>query len=201
MKEKGYNPPEPIEPTYEIEGDETQGYTLSCLLYERKTKNSSLKLSDYKVYKKPKLAHLFNIPFTEKQYNANFVMECCLYNPENKVFDNDPCLLFYQPALPKDALKNWSNYFALKLKGDKSLWIYNGIGCVHSDVNYSGVLVNKTKKILFSAYRHDYQVDEVDDDWYMVDGGREYGRHSLNGDIINFKIEEGKLVYVPKERH
>jgi hypothetical protein len=101
-------------------------------------------------------------------------------------FANLPVSIFYQ----QEAHPRGSNWFGLYFNHLDKLMITDGKSAV--DNIWVGVLNEKTNEILYSAYRHDYQVYGD----LMADGGAEYTKSSVHPHI-NFKIVKDTLEVVP----
>lgn len=126
----------------------------------------------------------------EEKYNAKFLGEFCCKNSQGWV--NGPSQIYYTPERHPEG----SNYFALWFKGD-DLVISNGISAVENPdgtpVIYQGVLDEKSKEILYSAFRHDYQTY-----WKMMcDGGRDYLKSSTHPSV-SFVIEKDSIKVLDK---
>ncbi len=127
----------------------------------------------------------------EELYKAKYIGEVSLPASGGQGWANTPVMLFYtEKAHPEG-----SNWFGLYHDPfDETLMITNGIGAVfdknQKPVIYTG-LVNETKReIYYSAFRHDYQSFE---DEYMIDGGRDYTKHSLKGRLVEFYIDKDRF--------
>jgi len=139
----------------------------------------------------------FKISEVEKKYSAVYLGEFCLKSP-SEGWMNQAYSLFYTPK----AHPQGSNYFALYYMwdlvsletGKPKLYITNGISAVVDPetgdrVIYTGVDCGDDE-ILYSAYRHDYQTYKD----FMIDGGRDYTKRSMNGNLVSFKIVDDQIV-------
>lgn len=158
-------------------------------------------LTPYRLVRRNKIAGVnFEISKVEELRKATFVGEVCLMGT-NKEWANTPVALFYtETAHPQG-----SNYFGLFFKTvflgdsfDSTLMITDGISAVvdkeGNPVVYTGILNKEWGEVYYSAYRHDCQ--SFGD--FMIDGGRDYTRHSLNGELVQFIIEKNKFKLLDK---
>lgn len=121
----------------------------------------------------------------EKQYNAKYVGEFTL-KYEYGGWANLPVAVFYQEEIPKQYKKVGSHYFGIYNR-DGALYIVNAEKAANH--TWIGVLDPVTKEILYSAYRHDYQVHEG----LMADGGPDYTRTSSSR-LVDLTIVKDKIV-------
>lgn len=142
----------------------------------------------------------FNIAVAEEKYKATYVGEFCLKSSSGE-WINQPFSIFYNPIKHPEG----SNYFALYYKLEtiydvdavdiiSTPYITNGISAVidedsNEPVVYTGVV--EDSKVLYSAYRHDFQTYKD----LMMDGGRDYSRYSCDT-TIQFTIVDGEVVLV-----
>ena len=107
----------------------------------------------------------------EEKYNAKYIGEFC-YKNGSQGWMNQPMGLFYT----KKSHPEGSNYLGVLVTCD-GLLLVDGIYAVEHE--WDGVLNDKTNEIIYSAFRHDYQV--LGD--LMADGGPEYVRSSCHTPI------------------
>ena len=142
---------------------------------------------------------------TEKQIKTiesakkmKYVLESCIKDPKGG-WINQPMAIFYQ----KKPHPRGSNYAALFAETDKdthgvNLFIADGISAVEN-VIYTGL--EAEGEVVYSRFRHDYRAGK---NGAFVDGGRDYFRYG--GDrmddynVVHFKVVDGKIVFVEKEK-
>lgn len=140
-----------------------------------------LKIDDkYTLIHYDKLSEVLDYSRIEKKFNAKYIGEFSL---KNKDFWSDyPVAIFYTEKKHPEG----SNYFGILflnhfLPEEKpSVFITNGISA--AEATWTGVM-NEKGEILYSGYRHDYQVYGD----LMIDGGQDYVRSSLHT-LVEFKI-------------
>ena len=136
---------------------------------------------------------LKNPSVVEKKYKAKYLGDFCVKNKIGWV--NQLVSVFYT----KEAHPEGSNYFGIYLDNSTPM-ITNAITAVTNKdgtpVIYTGVLLTDKVRVLYSAYRHDYQsVDGV-----FVDGGRDYLRtNKASADWVNFIINKDEIKFLDKE--
>jgi hypothetical protein len=133
----------------------------------------------------------FKIEEVEKIYKVKYVGEFSVKNTSGD-FVNLPVSIFFGEKHP-----DGSNYMAMYVCPLRdSVYIADGLSAVEdaegNPVVFSGVLLEDTDEILYSAYRHDYQSK----DGVMVDGGRDYFRAYLKCPIKKFFIKDGMFFLV-----
>lgn len=125
-------------------------------------------------------ANIFDISKVEEKFNAKYVGEFTLKTKDG-YWANKPVSIFYtEKKHPKG-----SNYFGIFMNGI-TLVIANGISAAENI--WLGVVDPETNEILYSAYRHDYQVHNK----LITDGGADYLRSSTHP-VVQFKIENGTI--------
>lgn len=122
----------------------------------------------------------------EEKYNAKYIGEFCYHNG-TQGWLNQPMALFYtEKAHPEG-----SNYIGVMLAPpvtgrNSTLIIVDGISAAENE--WYGVLSKVTNEIIYSAFRHDYQVlGEL-----VADGGPEY-LHSSGHPFVTLTIIKDKL--------
>ena len=104
----------------------------------------------------------------EEKYNAKYIGEFS-YKNGNQGWMNQPMALFYTENPHPDG----SNYLGIFVV-DGHIVLVDGISAAEHE--WVGVLNDKTNEIIYSAFRHDYQV--LGD--LMADGGADYARSSCH---------------------
>ena len=130
----------------------------------------------------------------EEQYNAKYVGEFC-YRNGKQGWMNQPMALFYTEKPHPEG----SNYLGVLLTETpltdvSSLVVVDGISAVEH--TWAGILNEERNEIIYSAFRHDYQI--LGD--LMADGGAEYTRSSCHTpvklQIIKDKISVKKACHL-----
>jgi hypothetical protein len=133
--------------------------------------------------------HYKNSMLTEEQlkkvqehYNAKFIFESCLKSISSG-WCNFPAAIFYtEKAHPEG-----SNYLAFYYNVDGYPMVANGISATEP---FDGL--DTGDGIIYSRYRHDF----VTHNDCMIDGGRDYTKHSLNGKIVKLGVDKDQLVVI-----
>ena len=113
---------------------------------------------------------------------AKYVGELCPTS-KNKSPVNQSMAVFWQPQ----AHPRGSNYFGLYYDYVLGCTMITD-GLPSTQNNITGVYVPERNAIVYSAYRHDYQVyGDV-----FIDGGRDYTRTQLGARIAELRIVEGE---------
>ena len=109
----------------------------------------------------------------EEKYNAKYVGEFC-YKNGSQGWMNQPMALFYTESPHPDG----SNYLGVLITSiGNTVVLVDGISATEHE--WDGVLNDKTNEVIYSAFRHDYQV--LGD--LMSDGGPEYHRSSCHTQV------------------
>lgn len=116
----------------------------------------------------------------ENMYNAKYVFETCI-KTKNGDWSNRPVAIFYT-AVPHP---EGSNYFGLYRTDFGDIMITDGISAIEP---FDALQVGDD--IIYSRYRHDYRVFNG----AMVDGGRDYFKHNMNGTPVKLRVNKDKLV-------
>jgi len=119
----------------------------------------------------------------EEMKNCKYVFESCIRSRDGG-WCNFPAAIFWC----EDAHPEGSNYFALYVDTSSGLMITNGISATEEPFDALQV----GDDVIYSRYRHDYR----EHDGAMVDGGRDYFRHSLNGIPVKLQVLKDKLEVV-----
>lgn len=132
-----------------------------------------------------------NIKEVEREYQAEYIGEFSVKGADGD-FVNGPISVFY--SIKKHS--HGSNYFGMYFSGDR-IMITNAISAIENE--WIGILDEKTKTILYSAYRHDMQTHTPEGgDYMMIDGGSGgYIRTSL-GPTVKFTVDENGVKVIPK---
>ena len=117
----------------------------------------------------------FDIKKFEERYKCKYVGEFTLKNRNG--WANKPVSVFWQEEIPAAYKDVGSHYIGLYYDEDGRPMITDARTAVAHDWN--GVLDPVLGTILYSAYRHDYQVY----DRLMADGGPEYLRSSAHPSV------------------
>ena len=119
----------------------------------------------------------------EEMYNAKYVFESCLKTKDGG-WSNFPVAIFYtEKAHPQG-----SNYMGLHVDSYNRLLVTNGISATEP---FDGLQIGDD--IIYSRYRHDYR----EYNGAMVDGGRDYFKHSADrGVAVKLKVNKDKLEVV-----
>lgn len=118
----------------------------------------------------------------ENMYNAKYVFESCLKTKDGG-WCNLPVAIFYtEKAHPEG-----SNYFGLYRTDTGELMITNGISATEP---FDGLRIGDD--VIYSRYRHDYR----EYNGGMVDGGRDYFRHSKAGEPVTIRVNKDRLEVV-----
>jgi len=119
----------------------------------------------------------------EEMYKAKYVFESCLKQTSGN-WSNFPCAIFYTETPHPEG----SNYFGLYRTDYGDIMITNGISATEEPFDALQV----GDDVIYSRYRHDYR----EHNGAMVDGGRDYFRHSLNGIPVKLQVLKDKLELV-----
>lgn len=107
----------------------------------------------------------------EEEYNAKYIGEFC-YKNGKQGWMNQPMALFYT----ENPHPEGSNYLGVMTtvmpSGKETILLTDGVSAAENE--WYGVLNEETNEVIYSAFRHDYQVLDV----LMTDGGPEYLRSS-----------------------
>lgn len=114
----------------------------------------------------------------EKMYNAKYVFETCIKTRFG--WSDIPVCIFYT----EEAHPEGSNYFGLYRTDFGDIMITNGISATEP---FDALLVGED--IIYSRYRHDYR----EHNGAMVDGGRDYFKHNLQGTPVKLKVVKDHL--------
>lgn len=115
----------------------------------------------------------------ENMYNAKYVFESCLKSKDGG-WCNMPVAIFYtEKAHPRG-----SNYFGLYCTDTGECMITNGISATEP---FDALQIGDD--VIYSRYRHDYRTLGEG----MVDGGRDYFKHSLHGTPVKLCVNKDKL--------
>ena len=129
----------------------------------------------------------------EEKYNAKYIGEFS-YKNGSQGWLNQPMALFYTEK-PHPA---GSNYLGVMITSTPTEYtttvIVNGVSAVEHV--WDGVLNEETNEVIYSAFRHDYQV--LGD--LMADGGAEYTRSSLHTSVKLKIVKGGIEVIVPEKK-
>lgn len=125
----------------------------------------------------------FKMEEVEKIKNAKYMGEFTVKNPSGS-WANIPVSVFYQ----EKAHPEGSNYFGLFFEPLRGHLMITDAKSV-AEHKWIGVLNEKTKEILYSAYRHDFQTYEE----MMIDGGPEYTKSYPNAKLVEFYLEKDKI--------
>lgn len=136
----------------------------------------------YKIIHYDKLG--LDTALVEKRYNAKYIGEFSLKSQDSWV--NTPVAVFYQKEIPPQYEGIGSHYFGVYVNGDGHVMITNAKSA--ADHQWVGVLCEETNTILYSAYRHDFQVYKD----LMADGGPDYTRSSTHN-LVKINIKDGDL--------
>jgi hypothetical protein len=132
----------------------------------------------------------------EEKYEAKYVCETCIKNRHGWV--NRSVSIFYQPD-PSKVPEGGSQWFGLffarwgfvGMDAPRRLMICNAITAVEQDI--TGIVADNGD-VIYSRYRHDYRWSP--DKSVMIDGGRDYTRHNMGGELVTLRIVEDKLCIV-----
>lgn len=127
----------------------------------------------------------------EKDYNAKYMGYWCTKHSSGW-WNEDPVDVFYQPN--PDFEKGHSNYFGMFVRGGH-VYITNAESAFKEPI--VGVLA-ENGEVLVSRFRH-HMVKA--DCGAMVDGGRDYMKRSLKGDLVDVFIEKDQFSFSRKEGH
>lgn len=116
---------------------------------------------------------------------ATYIGEFCLKSRDGG-WANTPVAVFYQETPHPRGSNHFGIYFS---PFTQQVMIADAKSIVN--VPITG-LMNDKHEIIYSAYRHDCQ--ELGG--MMIDGGRDYTRHSSFGTPVQFKIDGPNLVWV-----
>jgi hypothetical protein len=125
------------------------------------------------------------IAIIEEKYNAKYVFESCCRARDGSWLVKPMAIFYTEKAHPEG-----SNYFAIYYGQDGYPMICDGISSTEGFV--SGI--DTGDGIIYSRHRHDYRTHND----CMVDGGRDYFRHNLNGKPVKMKVIKDNLVVVPE---
>ena len=119
----------------------------------------------------------------ENMYNAKYVFESCLKTRYGG-WSNYPVAIFYT----EEAHPEGSNYFGLYRDDYGRFMITNGISATEE---FDALQIGED--IIYSRYRHDYR--EMNGG--MVDGGRDYFKHSADRGVgVKLKVVKDHLEVV-----
>ena len=118
----------------------------------------------------------------ENMYNAKYVFESCLKTKDGG-WCNMPVAIFYT----EEAHPEGSNYFGLYRTDFGDIMITNGISATE---DFQGLKIGDD--VIYSRYRHDYR----EYNGAMVDGGRDYFKHSLVGEPVTIRVNKDRLEVV-----
>ena len=127
----------------------------------------------------------------EEEYSAKYVGEFC-YRNGKQGWLNQPMALFYTEKPHPEG----SNYMGVlltetPLNDVSSVLVVDGISAAENE--WYGVLNEETNEVIYSAFRHDYQVLDV----LMADGGPEYLRSSSHPHVkITIVKDKLNVVYM-----
>lgn len=116
----------------------------------------------------------------EEKYNAKYIGEFS-YKNGSQGWINQPMALFYTENPHPDG----SNYLGVLVTD--GIVVVDGISAAENE--WYGVLNEETNEVIYSAFRHDYQVL----DKLMADGGPEYHRTSMHPHV-KMNIVKDKIV-------
>jgi len=132
----------------------------------------------------------------EANYSAKYVCETCVKGKDGWV--NNSVSIFYQPDPTKvpEGGSQWFGIFWQAMhphdpESPKGLMICNAITAVETDI--TGIVADNGD-VIYSRYRHDYRWSP--DKSVMIDGGRDYDRHNMGGELVTLRIVEDKLCLV-----
>jgi len=137
---------------------------------------------EYTVVHNDTLQSFIKIPVVEKEYKAKYVGEFTVRGKEDN-WVNAPAMLFWADEPHPEG----SNWFIIYFNGEGQPMISDGKSAVEHE--WDGILDPETNTVLYSAYRHDYQV--FDD--LVADGGPEYFRGSLHSGVKIQILDGGNL--------
>lgn len=124
-----------------------------------------------------------NIKKIEKKHKAKYIGDFCVKTVNG--WSDIPRSIFFCKN-PNRNLGH-SNYFGYHTDRKKNLYISNG------ESAFSEPIIGLKKEngdILISGFRHDY----VENEDYMIDGGRDYVRMTLNkGELVYLLCYDNKL--------
>ena len=119
----------------------------------------------------------------EEKYNAKYVFESCLKTKDGG-WCNMPVAIFYTETPHPQG----SNYFGLYRNDFGDFMITDGISATEP---FDALQVGDD--VIYSRYRHDYR----EHNGAMVDGGRDYFRHTrLIGTPVMLRVNKDKLEIV-----
>lgn len=124
----------------------------------------------------------------EKDYNAKYMGYWCTKHSSGW-WNSDPVDVFYQPN--PDFEKGHSHYFGMFTRNGK-VYITNAESAFKDPI--VGILSDEGE-VLVSRYRHDH----IARGGVMVDGGRDYMKRSVKGEVINVIIDKDQFSFSRKE--
>lgn len=122
----------------------------------------------------------------ELYYKVKYVGVFCL--GKDSQWDNAPVDIFYQPK-PNIELGH-TNYMAVFYRNG-TLYVADGSSAIVG-VTFNAV-VAENGEIIYSCYRHDYQLSSDGTAW--IDGGRDYTRQG-GSEMITFVVIDGEFYKV-----
>ena len=121
----------------------------------------------------------------EEKYSAKYIGEFC-YKNGKQGWMNQPMGLFYTEK-PHPEGSNYMGVFVI----DGHIVLVDGISAAENE--WYGVVNEETNEVIYSAFRHDYQVLDV----LMADGGPEYLRSSSHPHVkITIMKDKLNVVYM-----
>ena len=134
---------------------------------------------------------MFNIEKVEAKYNAKFVGQFCIKTVSGS-WAESPADIYYVEN--PDRSLGHSNYFGLIVRSG-SAYITKGDSAVEPLITAA---VAKDGEIIYSKYRHDYNVSKDKSVW--IDGGRDYTRSGVGGShFITLKVIDGEFYQLEEE--
>lgn len=122
-------------------------------------------------------------------YGGIFMGYWCIKNPDDS-WSEQPVDVFYQPN--PDTSKGHTNYFGI-FRRDGKIFITNASSAF--SVPIYGIHIPLTDEVIVSRYRHDYVSRSTNTNSYFIDGGRDYTRRSLSGDLVQVVVEGSKFSF------
>jgi hypothetical protein len=131
----------------------------------------------------------FNIEKVEAKYNAKFVGQFCLKTVGGG-WAESPADIYY--VTNPDRSLGHSNYFGLIVQRG-GVYITKGDSAVEPLITAA---VADDGEIIYSKYRHDYNVSKDKSAW--IDGGRDYTRGGI-GKYATLKVIDGEFYQLEDE--
>ena len=125
----------------------------------------------------------------ENKYNATYICETEL--------NDTPVLLFYSE---KEHPVSKSHYFVVfQDPSSGSIMISNGQKVAEQEI--VGMILEESKEIIYSHYRHHLAESNICYSDDFIDGGRSYIRASVGSKFCKLKVERDSLTFIKCEEH